>query len=177
MDATARRCRTHSGRLFAVELLTWTDASGRTVEREVVRHPGAVLVVPELADGRLILIRNARMAVDDRLWELPAGVLEPGEDPADAARRELLEETGYRAGQLERLGEFYTSPGFCDELMRVYAARDLELIGQRLEAGEDIAVEIVELGKVLSMIDTGVIRDGKTLAGLLLWQRRPKASA
>ncbi len=165
----------HRGRLFSVQVLTWTDGLGRTVRREVVRHPGAVLVVPVLPDGRLVMIRNYRVAVGGRLWELPAGSLGAGEDPARAAGRELEEETGYRAGRLDRLCEFYTSPGFCDELMRVFVARDLEPVERRLEPGEDIDGEVVDPALALAMIEDGRILDGKSIVALLLWARRRDA--
>ncbi len=159
---------THDGSLFKVEVISWTDQQGRRLTREIVRHPGAVMVVPLLDNGRFVMIRNERIAVDEVLWELPAGKLEPGEDPAHAAARELEEETGYRAATMERLGEFYTSPGFADELMHVYVARDLVSHTQRLEPGERITVELVETLQAKKMIREGVIRDGKTIAGLLM---------
>lgn len=163
---------THRGRLFDVEVLTWTDSSGRQVRREVVRHPGAVLAVPLLSGDRVVMIRNYRVAVEEHLLELPAGTLRPGEDPQRAAARELEEETGYRPGRVRRLGEFYTSPGFADERMWAFVAEDLEFVGQRLEPGEQIEVQIVEWADVGAMIDDGRIRDGKTIAALLMWQRQ-----
>jgi ADP-ribose pyrophosphatase len=166
----------HRGPLFAVEVLKWQDASGRTVRRDVVRHPGAVLIVPELDGDRVVLVRNVRVAVDTRLWELPAGTLEPPEPPEQAAARELTEETGYKAGRIEPLGRFYTTPGMTDELMHVYVASDLVEVGQRLEPGEDIEVGILDAAAALAMIDDGTIRDGKTIAGLLMWQRRRLAA-
>ncbi len=159
---------THDGSLFRVEVVSWTDEQGRGHSREIVRHPGAVMVIPLLDGGRLVMIQNGRIAVDEVLWELPAGKLEPGEDPQHAASRELEEETGYRASRMERMGEFYTSPGFADELMHVYVARDLVARTQRLEPGERITVEIVEIAQAKKMIREGVIRDGKTIAGLLM---------
>lgn len=117
------------------------------------------------------MIRNYRVAVDENLWELPAGTLEPGEDPSRAACRELEEETGYRCGRVRRLCEFYTSPGFCNELMRVFVAEDLQFVGQRLEAGEHIEPQIVAVDQAVAMIHDGRIRDGKTIAGLLIWAR------
>lgn len=158
----------HRGPRFSVEAVSWRDGQGRALEREVVRHPGAVLIVPLLDEDRLVLIGNFRVAVNERLWELPAGTLEPPEPPLDAARRELEEETGYRAAEVLPLGQFYTSPGFCDELMHVFTARGLEKVGQRLEAGEDIEVRIVGRDEALGMIADGSIRDGKTIAGLHL---------
>ncbi len=175
MDASRDVRQVHRGRLLSLEVHTWLDEQGRRVQREVVRHPGAALVVPLLDHDRLVLVRNFRVAVGAPLWELPAGTLEAGEPPAAAAARELEEETGYRARRLEPLGEFYTSPGFCDELMRVFVAADLEPVAQRLEAGEEIEVGRVAVREALAMVDDGRIRDAKSIAGLLLWARRDAA--
>lgn len=165
----------YQGHLFNVQVLSWTDDQGRTIRREVVRHPGAVLVVPVLDPTSVIMIRNHRVAVDEELWEFPAGKLEPNEQPQDAAMRELEEETGYRAAKMRKLGEFYTSPGFTDELMRVFVAEGLAFVGQRLEAGEEIEAEGVALDDALAMVYDGRIRDGKTVAGLLMWQCQREA--
>ncbi|MHC4947820.1 MAG: NUDIX hydrolase [Planctomycetota bacterium] len=172
MSGTPHVETTHRGRLLTVEVLAWSDADGREVRREVVRHPGAVVVVPVLDDGRLVLIRNHRVAVGARLWELPAGTLEDGEPAAAAAGRELIEETGYRAATIDRLGGFYTTPGFCDEHLEVFLARGLAFEGQRLDPGERIEAEPIDEGEVLAMIDDGRIADGKTIAGVFLWRRR-----
>lgn len=164
----------HRGRLFNVELLEVKDAHGRVHVREVVRHPGAVLIVPVLDATRVVMIRNNRAAVGERLWEFPAGKLEKGEDPRDAAGRELEEETGFRAGTVRKLGEFYTSPGFTDELMRVFLAEGLSKFDQRLEADEDIEVEAVSLEEVAAMVRDGRLRDGKSIAGLHMWRNQLK---
>lgn len=162
----------HQGKVFGVEVRNWQDARGRNLEKAIVRHPGAVLIVPVLDANRLVMIRNYRVAVDQRLWEFPAGTLEPSEPPAEAAARELEEETGYRAATVMPLARFYTSPGFADELMHVFRAEQLQRMGQRLEAGEDIEVRVVEVEEALRLVDEGELMDGKSIAALLLWCRR-----
>ena len=152
-----------------MEVLSFTDTHGRSVRREIVRHPGAVVIVPVLDDGRLVLIRNYRIAVDDRLWELPAGKLEAGEEPPQAAARELQEETGYRAARIRPLTAFFSSPGFADELIHAFVAEDLAFVAQNLEPGEEIEVAELARDEVLAMIADGRIRDGKTIAAVLMW--------
>jgi len=161
-----------SGGIFDVERAAWTLEGGQRVERTVVRHPGAVTIVPVLDDGSVVLIRNARIAVNARLWELPAGKLEMGESPVDTARRELSEETGYACAQLVPLGTFFTSPGFCDEVMHCFLAEGLRAGEAHPEPGEDLIVGTVGLERLWSMVDDGTLIDGKTMAALLLWQRR-----
>lgn len=170
------RIVTHTGRVFRVESLLVRDGQGSALRRDVVRHPGAVTVIGELADGRLVMIRNWRVAVSRRLLEFCAGKLEPGEDPAHAARRELEEECGYAAGSLESLGTFYTSPGFADELMHVYLARDLTSVPRRLEPGETIDVELVQPEALPDLIRGGDLVDGKTIVAWALLQARRGAA-
>lgn len=145
--------------------------NGRKVKREVVVHPGAVLILPIIDNERIIMIRNYRFAVDKELWELPAGTLEPNEEPIETAKRELIEETGYRAEQITPMLNFLTSPGFCNEVMHTFVAKDLTLVGQALDESEQIAVEIVSWKKALEMIDKGIIIDGKTITTLLFYYR------
>lgn len=146
------------------------------IRREVVRHPGAVCIVPVLeAAGRgpeIVLIRNRRFAIGKELFELPAGTLEKGEDPARCAPRELLEETGYTAREIIPLGSFYTTPGMTDERMHGFAARGLSFAGQRLEEDEEIAVVPTPLPKVLSMLDAGELVDAKSIVTLVLALRK-----
>ncbi|MBK6808954.1 MAG: NUDIX hydrolase [Sandaracinaceae bacterium] len=112
-------------RKFRVEAVEVPDREGRTRTREVVRHPGAVVILPLLPDGRVLLIRNRRFAVNATLYELPAGTREPGEADDVGALRELEEETGYQAATLSPLVRFFASPGFCDEEMIGFVASDL----------------------------------------------------
>lgn len=156
--------------IFAVEECRWEAADGTGIQRSVIRHPGAVLIVPELDGDRFVLIRNHRVAVGEAIWEFPAGTLEPGEPPAETAARELTEETGYVAGTIEPLGRFYTSPGFTDELMHVFVARDLVPGVQQLESHEEIEVRTRGRADVDAMIRSGELVDGKSIAAVLLWR-------
>src|SRR5690606_29613087 len=104
------------GARFSVNALEMVDANGRHIVREVIRHPGAVVLLPRLDDGRIVLIENHRRTVGQTLLELPAGTIDPGEAPEQTAARELTEETGFRAAKLEKIHEFYSCPGICDEL-------------------------------------------------------------
>lgn len=155
---------------FDVERRHVPTHDGGTAVREVVVHPGAVVVLPLLDDGRIVMIRNHRFAVGETLWELCAGTLEPGEEPIVTAARELIEETGYEAGRIEPLTMFYTSPGICDERMFAFVATDLSEVGQQLEATEQIEVELLTRDAAKALARSGQIRDGKTLATLLFWE-------
>jgi ADP-ribose pyrophosphatase len=148
-------------------------ADGRETTREVVFHPGAVAIVPLLPDGRVIMVRQYRHATGEVLLELPAGTRDqPGEAPIETAARELIEETGYRAGQLTHLADFYTAPGFCNELMSLFVATDLTPGDQHLMHDEAIGVEAIALDAAHALIADGTIRDAKTIVGLLLVRGR-----
>src|SRR5262245_33553109 len=123
---------------FDVERRKLVRPNGREVTREVVAHPGAVVLLPLLDDGRIVMIRNFRHAVDEELLELPAGTREPDESAETTALRELEEETGYRAARVEALFEFFPSPGVLTELMQVYVATRLMPTRQNLQGGEEI---------------------------------------
>ncbi len=146
--------------------------------KEAVIHPGAALILPIVDDDNIIMIKNYRFVVDETLWELPAGILEPDEPPIETAKRELIEETGYRAKSIEPLTTFYTTPGICDEIMHAYVAKDLEFVGQNLDEFEEIEVVIVSWTKVKGMINHGEIMDGKSLLALLYYlSKMPISSA
>ena len=153
-------------RLFrVVKTVQETDRGPR--ERFVVRHPGAAVIVPILNDGRVCLIENFRIAVGKTLIELPAGTLEPGEDPAETARRELAEETGYRAESIELLTQVYSSPGVFDERMHIFVARGLTPGKTALEVGEQIVTRLTPWREALDMVSANEIEDSKTVVGLL----------
>jgi ADP-ribose pyrophosphatase len=157
---------------FKVVRHTQQFTNGQTRFRESVQHPGAVVIVPWFADERVCLIRNYRIAVGATLWELPAGTLEPNEPPIETAGRELLEETGWQTKRLEPLGEFFMSPGIFNEKMYAYVAHDLEQRSQALELGEEIETAVLSWSVALEMLDRGEIQDAKTIAAMLLWNRR-----
>ncbi len=144
---------------------------GKRVVRELVSHPGAVVVLALMPNDEVVLIRNRRFAVGEVLWELPAGTLEVGEPPLNAAGRELLEETGYLAKKLRPLCTFFPSPGVLSEKMHVFVATELVPKTQALEEGEDIEVAIVPMKRAIDMIKTGQIHDGKTMNALLFYER------
>ncbi|MFN8540164.1 MAG: NUDIX hydrolase [Thermomicrobiales bacterium] len=159
----------YRGRKIGVRVDRVRMADGRETTREVVFHPGAVAIVPLLPDGRVIMIRQYRHATGEVLLEIPAGTRDiPGEAPSDTAARELIEETGYRAGTLLHLSDFYTAPGFCNELMSLYLATDLAPGDQNLMDDEAISVEAFSLDEAQALIAAGRIRDAKTIVGLLL---------
>ena len=162
----------HTGPVFRVERHTRTVADGTVIHTDIVRHPGAVLVVPVLECGKLVMIHNHRIAIGKPLLEFCAGKLEPGEDPAAAAIRELEEECGYHAETLTPIGWFYTSPGFTDEKIYLFEARNLRRVNQRLQPDEDIEVIELHLADIQSALDSSELCDGKSIAALSIWRAR-----
>jgi ADP-ribose pyrophosphatase len=146
-------------------------AEGIRYRKEVVVHPGAVVIIPLLSAERIILIRNHRYALRQSLVELPAGTLEKNEDPMNCAGRELLEETGYLAGRLKPMASFFASPGILTEKMHVFIAYDLQEREKALEAGEQIELLPTDLRAAMEMIRTGQIVDAKTISALMLYER------
>lgn len=160
----------YQGKRFKVKMGTLLTKSGNQIKRDFITHPGAAVVLPFMDDVHILMIRNERHAIGKEIWELPAGCLEPEELPSETAKRELIEETGYEAAHLELLMKFYSSPGFCNEFMHAYVARQLKFVGSSLEDSENINVEIIPLLKALDMIRQGTIEDAKTIACLLYYQ-------
>jgi len=152
--------------------------SGRTAIREVVHHPGGVVAIPVLGDGRLLLIRQFRYPLQKYILEFPAGKLDINLPPLETISREVEEETGYRARSISFETCFYTSPGIIDESIHLFVARDLEPVSQSLEEGEHITVEAYAIEECLDMVFSGEIADGKTILGVLWYWHRyfPKQS-
>jgi len=167
----------YQGPLFRVVHDKVIEPDGRSNERDVIRHNGSVVILAidpskSKRDPWIVLERQYRHAARQYLWELPAGKLEPGEEPLAGAKRELAEETGYRAKKWRPLVEYYPSPGFLGEAMKVFLAEGLEAGDAHPEQDEEIELRLVKLSELLKMIDKGAIRDGKTLTSVLLYTRR-----
>jgi ADP-ribose pyrophosphatase len=164
--------RVYAGKIIDLEVDA-IDYRGTAAVREVVRHPGGVVILAEVARDRIVFVRQHRYPLDRDLLELPAGKLDPGEEPAQTAARELEEETGFRAQSLELVTSYYTSPGFCDELLRFFYTDQVVYYCASPEFDEDLHVEFHGLQEALDMIRSGEIQDGKTIAALywLAWQR------
>jgi len=164
--------RIHSGRVIDLDKDTVRFPDGSTGELEMVRHPGAAAVVPFASDPRgadptILLIQQFRHAVNGPLIEIPAGRLNPGEDPKECAKRELLEEVGVKAGRVERLTTIWTTPGFTDERIHLFWAADLTADKHAREPDEFIEVMPKPLSEALNLIRDGVICDAKTVVGIL----------
>jgi ADP-ribose pyrophosphatase len=144
--------------------------TGRRSTREIMEHPGSVAIVPILDDGRLIFIRQFRLAAGGVIWEIPAGTMERGEEPEASARRELEEETGYRAGKIEHLFKAYPTPGYSTELTHYYLATSLEKSEQSTDEDEIISVEPVRPEKIIRMIRSNEIVDAKSIAAVAYLQ-------
>jgi ADP-ribose pyrophosphatase len=163
----------YQGRVVNLRVDTIEVADGLNVRREVVEHPGAVVIVPVDDQGRILWIRQYRYAVGKELLEMPAGTLERDETPEACALREVAEETGFQAASLEALGTYYSAPGFCTEYMYAYAATGLsQASGAHADDDEDIEVEPLSVEESLRRIDAGDVIDAKSLAALFLYLRK-----
>jgi ADP-ribose pyrophosphatase len=165
------------GKVFRVAREQVIEPSGKEVTREIIRHNGSVVILAvdnakSKHDPWIVMERQYRHAAGQFLWELPAGKIEPGEDPLAGARRELEEETGYRAKKWKPLVEYFASPGFVGESMKVFVAEGLVAGDAHPEYDEQIELRLVKLSEVLRMIGKGLIHDGKTLNAALLYARK-----
>ncbi len=161
----------YDGKKVRLEIHRLEDEQGKKFAAEVVQHPGAVVILPLLDSDTVLLIKNYRHAVGQYLLELPAGTLNKGEPPMNAAGRELLEETGYLAHRIQPILSFFASPGILSEKLHLFAAYDLQKRQSALELGEDIEVQETPFNAAIDMIRDGAIQDAKTIAGLLSYDR------
>ena len=164
--------RMYTGRVVRLDVDTVRFPDGSTGQLELIRHPGAAAIVPCAsdppgADPTILLIRQFRYATGGQLWEIPAGTLDPGEDPEACARRELMEETGVTAARLQRLTSIWTTPGFTNEVIHLYLATGLTTGEPSRERDEFIEVVPQPLSRVLALIREGEIRDAKTVVAIL----------
>jgi ADP-ribose pyrophosphatase len=165
-DKTLLTCRR-----FTVVEKEVTRADGQVASIQYVKHPGSVAILPLLDEGRICLIRSRRLTVSETLIEIPAGTREPEESPMETARRELLEETGYRASQFEELLSQFPSPGVLSERMWIFVAKGLTAGPPAREANEEIENLVISWDEALAMVDSREIQDGKTILALLAYQR------
>lgn len=160
--------RVYAGRLLKIDRDRVELPNGSTTDLEMVRHPGASAVVPFVTADEVLLVRQFRYATSGFILEVPAGTLNKGESPDACAHREVEEEAGHRAGRLEKLGAIYTTPGFTDEVIHLYAALDLTPTGQRLDHDEVLTVERIPFRRAIEMIREGGIVDAKSICALML---------
>ena len=161
----------YQGQVFRLQHDTVIEPGGVEAERDIIVHPGSVVVLPIFNDGRMLLIRQYRHSVGEFLWELVAGRKEPNESPVAAARRELVEETGFTAKRWRKLMRIVPTPGFVNEWMWIFAAEGLTEGAARPEEDEKITPRIFTLKQAEKMIERGTLRDAKSICGLLYYMR------
>lgn len=171
MEETLSSKTLHVGKNFSFKVDQVKLDNGTEIVREIVDHPGAVAIVA-VDDGNLVLVRQYRYAAQSEIIEIPAGTLEVGEDPYACAVRELQEETGYAASDWTKLLSAYMAPGYSNEIIHFYSADGLTPMGSSPEEDESITVEKIPFEKVLEMIESNVIRDSKTITGILAYLTR-----
>ena len=164
----------HVGRKIQVALDTQTLPDGTVIRRDMIIHPGAVVILPILDAEHVVLLRNYRFVIDTTLWEVPAGTREPDEPLEDCAKRELLEETGYQAAKWTHLGFLYASPGVLDEKLHLFVAEELTPGPMSPEADEELEPVTVRFDEAIRMCLSGEIKDAKTITSLLLWERKQR---
>lgn len=166
----------YTGAVFAVAQDRLREDSGQEIIRDVVQHPGGAGGVPLFADGRIALVRQYRHPAGRDLLEIPAGKIDAGEAPEICAAREIEEELGVRVGRIEKLAEFYSTPGFCAEKLFVYLATELEPSQQKLDHDEEVEIVYLSLDEASQLIERGEIEDAKTIIALMLTKQKLAAT-
>lgn len=166
-EKTIESKQIYEGRIVNLRVDTVSLPDGRTKLREIVVHPGAAAIVP-LMNEEVLLVEQYRKAVDSPTLEIPAGTIEEGESPEECAKRELIEETGFQATKLDKLIEFYPSPGFSSEIIHIFKASGLKKVS---DAEAELSITFVRLEELLAMIKRGEVKDGKTVIGVLMVTR------
>jgi ADP-ribose pyrophosphatase len=161
-------------KLFKVVDEVAKDPSGFEIHRYIIRHPGSAVMMAVDGENRILLVKQFRLPAKQELWELPAGRLDPGESPIEAARRELREETGYGANEWTELASFWPSPGYVDEKMTLFVAQDLSAGEPEQMEDERIEMRWFEEGELGDLIRGGKIYDGKTIIGYFAWMDRKR---
>ncbi len=167
-DSLIESKRIYDGRIISLRKDTLAMPDKTVVAREVVEHNGGVVIACQPEPGQVVLIKQYRYPLDKVLIELPAGRIEPGEDPFVCAKRELTEETGYKASSWQEVSRFYSTPGFCNEVLYLYKATDVTLENKCLDIDEETEVLLLPLEEAWSRCCKGEIADAKTIAGLAL---------
>jgi len=157
--------RVYQGKIVDLEV-DEIEISGMQTIREVVRHPGGVVILALDPNGEIPFVRQHRYPLNEDILELPAGKLDPGEPPEVSAARELEEEVGLRPGKLRKIASYYTSPGFCDELLHFFFAEEVEKVGANPEPDEHLIIEHYTLEEALQLVADGKIQDGKTITAI-----------
>jgi len=160
--------RVYDGKILSLELDEIQEEGGAKALREVVRHRGSVAAIPVDDQGRVVLVRQYRHPVGEALWEVPAGILEKGESPEQAVRREVEEEVGRRAGHVERLAVFHPTPGFCDEVLHLFRATALQEAPLHPDEDEVLEVKWYTLDEARALLRAGEVKDAKTIIALLM---------
>lgn len=166
-EITTKETVIYDGKIMTVKVRD-VIANGHNAKREIVHKGGAVAIVPVKSDGKVVMARQYRIAVEEELLEIPAGLMDPGEEPLETAKRELKEETGYTAEKWTHLTEFYPTAGFCNEYIHIFLAEELTPGETSFDETEYIEVEEYSMDELIEMINTGEIHDGKTVAGVAL---------
>jgi len=158
----------YKGNIISVDMITVTLPNGKKATRDVVKHPGASVIIPLSSKGELYMVKQYRKPIDRVSLELPAGKLDPGEDPAVCAARELEEETGLKAGSIKHIISVHSTPGFCNEVLHMYLATDLKEGEAHADEDEFISAEKISVNKLINMILDHEITDAKSIIGILL---------